>query len=144
MNIPNSAQQIPNFSSKSITYIKRKEKQGRSGTIVLGWIQNISKLVPNSNDVEEVHGASTTSSQLTSYDSYQNSPRLVTACPIIETILTEMKVVRSSRCILNKVHKWNATQGSLDVIKALSPIKREMRKCKIRHPSQWSNNDVAI
>jgi len=62
MNIPNSAQQIPNFSSKSITYIKRKEKQGRSGTIVLGWIQNISKLVPNSNDVEEVHGASTTSS----------------------------------------------------------------------------------
>jgi len=41
-------------------------------TIIPDWALNVPKLMPHSDGVEDVHGASATPSQFTSSDSYQN------------------------------------------------------------------------
>ena len=51
-----------------------------------GWNEQIrlgtdsTKLVPHLDGVEEIHEALSTPSQLTSYDLYQNQPKVITTC----------------------------------------------------------------
>jgi len=55
-----------------------------------------------------------------------------------------MQVVRNKKWSPTIVHASNTTQGSPELIKALSPIKREMCIYKIRCTNKWSNKDMAI
>ena len=86
----------------------------------------------HSNDVEEVYGALAAPSQLTSSYSYQNQPMLMVAYQTTGKFLTKMQVVRNGKWSPNRVHKWNAIQDSLELIKALRPIERKMCICKTK------------
>jgi len=46
------------------------------------------------------------------------------------TFLTTMEIVRNERCSPHRVHKKNANQGSLELVKALNPNRKEMCICK--------------
>ena len=81
------------------------------------------KLMPHVYDVDEDHEALTIPSQLISCYSSKLTKSSMQLIKHSGTTLIEMKIIRNRRCNPDKVHKWNATQGFLELIKALSPIK---------------------
>ena len=50
---------------------KEKRRRVKSATIIPGWVLNVHRLIPHLDGVKEVHGASTTPSNITSYYLYQ-------------------------------------------------------------------------